>query len=60
MSDEQKRCLNQADRSRGSDKQPAGEEGESANSYYYDDATGYEVYQDETDDNGGEELEKEI
>lgn len=60
MSDEQKRCLDLEDPSPANDEGPAGKEGESPDSYYYDDATGYEIYQDEKDDGGTEEPEEEV
>jgi hypothetical protein len=54
MSDEQKPCLDIEDPSPANDPDVAGKEGASPRSYYYDDATGYEAYQDDTDEDSAE------
>jgi hypothetical protein len=59
MSDEQKRGLDVEDPSPANDEEPDCKKGDSPKSYYYDDATGYEIYQDNGDD-GSAEPEEEV
>lgn len=50
MSDKQNPGLNKDDSLPADDEQPRDQNESAAKSYYYDDATGYEIYSDEIDD----------
>jgi len=50
MSDKQNPRLNQDNSSPAEDSQPSDQNESSPNTYYYDDATGYEIYKEESDE----------
>jgi hypothetical protein len=55
MSDKQNHGLDKDNSSPASDEQSRDQNESPAKSYYYDDATGYEIYKEETDDADEEE-----
>ena len=55
MSDKQNPGLDKDNSSPASDEQSRDQTEAPAKSYYYDDATGYEIYKEETDDADEEE-----
>jgi hypothetical protein len=59
MSDRQKPSPKENEIARPGQDEGANQPGDSEQSYYYDDATGYEIYREETDEHDGAEPEKE-
>jgi hypothetical protein len=55
MSDKQNPGLNQGNSLPAEDEQPFDQNESSPKSYYYDDATGYEIYKEENDEDEQEE-----
>ena len=55
MSDKQNHGLDKDNSSPASDEQSRDQNASPAKSYYYDDATGYEIYKEESDDTDEEE-----
>ncbi len=54
MSEKQNPGLEKDDSLPGADEQPCDQNGSPPKSYYYDDATGYEIYKEESDDDEDE------
>lgn len=57
MSDKQNPGLNQGNSLPAEDEQPLDQNESSPKSYYYDDATGYEIYEDEDDAEPDEQVD---
>ena len=58
MSDKQNPGLNNDNSLPSHDEEPLHQNGSSPKSYYYDDATGYEIYKEESDDDDDDEEEE--
>jgi hypothetical protein len=59
MSDRRKVSSGEDEISRPCKEEGVNQKGDSERSYYYDDATGYEIYQEEAEENDAAEPEKE-
>jgi hypothetical protein len=59
MSDKQNPTLDKDESSPAREEESCDQSGSAPKSYYYDDSTGYEIYEEETDDEDAEDPDEE-